>query len=152
MSMPLKNIIVSIGLLVFGIWFMYLSSELPDRNIGSGPGPGFFPGIISVFIILLSLALLFRGGLELRSTKVLTQKMGLPLKGIMIIFLFLIMVFALPYVGFLIVAIPFFASVMLLCEKTKHVYMVLGSIIIPVFLYYLFRAGFSILLPTGSWI
>ena len=152
MSMPLKNIIVSIGLLGFGVWFMYLSSELPARNIGNVPGPGFFPGIISVFIVLLSLALLLRGVLELRSTQVLKQKITLPLHGIAVIFLFLIMVFALPYAGFLMVAIPFFASVLLLCERTKPLYMVLGSIIIPVFLYYLFRAGFSILLPAGPWI
>lgn len=152
MSMPVKNIIVSIVLLFFGAWFMYLSSELPVRNIQNVPGPAFFPGIMSVIIILLSLALLLRGVLGLRSLPAFTEKIEIPRKGFLLTVLFLAVVLVLPYSGFLIAAIPFFAALMFLCENTKLVYVLLGSVIIPAFLYYLFREGFSILLPAGQWI
>lgn len=152
MSMPMKDIIVSIAMLLFGAWFMSLSSELPIRSIENIPGPAFFPGIVAFFIVALSLALLVRGVRGLRDVQAFSQTVTFPRKAVFVIVLFVIMLAVLPYAGFLMAAIPFFAALMVLCENNKPIQVLIGSVCIPVFLYYLFRHAFSILLPAGQWI
>ncbi len=152
MSMPMKNVIVSIVVLFFGVWFMFLSFELPDRNIQNVPGPAFFPGILAFFIVALSLALLVKGLKGLRELPAFSQTVTFPRKAVLVVVLFVILLAFLPYSGFLIAAIPFFAALMILCENRRPVHVLIGSILIPVFLYYLFRHAFNILLPAGQWI
>lgn len=151
MSMPMKNVIVSIVMFLVGVGFAYLSSELPDRGMRNIPGPAFFPGLVAVFIIILSLSLLVKGVRGLREKRAHFGPLSIPHKPLFIVFWFLIMLAVLPYAGFLAAGIPFFAGLMILCEKKKPVHILVGSVVIPVFLYFLFREGFSILLPTGQW-
>ena len=151
MSMPMKNVILSIIMLLFGVWFAYLSSELPDRTIPNVPGPAFFPGIVSIFVIVISLSLLVKGLKGLRALPAFTHDVSFPYKAVFIVFMFLVFLVLLPYAGFLLAGIPFFAGLMILCENRKPIHVLAGAIAIPVFLYFLFREAFTILLPAGQW-
>jgi hypothetical protein len=60
-------------------------------------------------------------------------------------------IFLLPYVGFLLGGIPFFAIIMLLSGTRRKTTIAIAAVAIPVILFYLFRVGFKILLPHASW-
>lgn len=149
--MPLKNLIVSIIMLMIGGSYLYLTSGLPDRSIQNVPGPAFFPAIVSGFIIILALALLIQNALRIGRQAMIEHELVIPWRAIMVLLWFVGFLVILPYTGFLIASMPFFAGLMLLCERRKALYVAAGAIIIPVLLYLLFRQGFNILLPTGPW-
>lgn len=151
MSMPLKNVIFAVFLLAIGIVYAVLSSDLPERTIQNVPGPRFFPNIIAGIIIILSLSLLVKGLMELRRNSEFTMPLTFPVKGTLIVVWMALFVAVLPYAGFVVAGIPFFAGLMALCTESRPYQMVIGSLTIPLVLYYLFREGFNILLPTGQW-
>lgn len=151
MSMPLRNVLIAIVSLMVGIGFLALSTELPDRTIQNVPGPAFFPGIVGSVIVLLSLALLAKGLFALKTGPLLLAEASLPVKGIAVFAWFLLFLAGLPYAGFLMLGIPFFAGLMMMCSIRNPLHIAFGSVLVPVFLYFLFRDGFNILLPTASW-
>jgi len=151
MSMPLKNVIISMILLLIGSSYLYFSLQLPVRSIQNVPGPSFFPLIISAIVLFLAIALLVNGIVNLRDQKPDLPQPAAPRRVFATLFWFVLYLIALPYVGFLIASIPFFAGLMLLCEQKKLLPVAVGSVAIPVFLYFLFRQGFNILLPAGQW-
>lgn len=151
MSMPLKNMIMSLVIFMIGAAYLYLSLQLPERTIQNVPGPSFFPLIISGVILILALALLGKSIVGMRDRAHNYVGAELPLRTLAVLGWFVLYLAVLPYAGFLIASIPFFAGLMFLCQRPKLVYIVIGSILIPVILFYLFREGFTILLPAGQW-
>lgn len=151
MSMPLKNLIIAIFMLMIGSGYLYMSSQLPDRSIQNVPGPAFFPMIVSGFILILSFALLGKSFLGMRKEPLLEHGLSFPRHSLAILAWFVLFLVVLPYVGFLAAGIPFFAGLMLLCERRNILYVIGGSVVIPVSLYFLFREVFNILLPAGIW-
>ncbi len=151
MSMPLKNVIISMIMLLIGSSYLYFSLQLPVRSIGNVPGPSFFPLVISAIVLFLAAALLVNGIVNLRNEQPQEAEPAVPKRVISTLVWFVLYLIALPYVGFLVASVPFFAGLMMLCEQKKLVPVAIGSILIPVFLYFLFRQGFNILLPAGQW-
>ena len=62
---------------------------------------------------------------------------------------FAIYLAALPSLGFLLATIPFFAGLMVLYGGARAIWLAVASVAMPVFLFYVFRDGFQILLPLG---
>lgn len=151
MSMPVKNIIISMIMLLIGSCYLYFSLQLPVRAIGNVPGPSFFPLIISAIVLFLAVALLLGGVMNMRNEQQAEPQPAATRRVFATLLWFVLYLVALPYVGFLIASIPFFAGLMLLCEQKKPLHVAVGSVLIPVFLYLLFRQGFNILLPSGVW-
>ncbi len=151
MTMPVKNIIAAIILALIGAGYGLLASELPDRPAINVPGPAFFPELIAVFIVILSLALLYKGIMGLREEGQHFTGITFPGKGFLMIALIAAFILALPYVGFLFAGIPFFAGMMLLCGPKSKLQLLGASVAIPTVLFYLFREGFHILLPHAPW-
>ncbi len=63
---------------------------------------------------------------------------------------FLLFLGLLPYLGFLLGGIPFFAALMVISGERRPLWIAFFSIVIPVTLFFLFREGFLILLPQGE--
>ena len=80
MTMPVKNIIAAIILALIGIGYGLLASELPDRPSINVPGPAFFPELIAGFIVILSIALLYKGVVGMREEGAIS-KTGLVFSG-----------------------------------------------------------------------
>ncbi len=150
MSMPLKNLVISLVMGVIGGAYLYLSLQLPERSIQNVPGPSFFPLIISGTILVLAAAMLVKSLFGLRGKK-LMPRLTFPGLTLAVLGWFALYLAVLPYAGFLIASVPFFAGLMFLCDRPRLVPIVVASILVPVFLFYLFRNGFSILLPAGLW-
>ena len=151
MTMPVKNIIAAIILAMIGIGYGLLASELPERPSINVPGPSFFPKLISGFIVILSIALLYKGIVGIREDGTINKDLSFPGKGALLVAWIAAFIFALPHVGFLIAGIPFFAGMMLLCGPGSKLQLLGASVAIPTILFYLFRDGFQILLPHAPW-
>lgn len=151
MIMPIKNILAAIVFAAIGIGYGLLASGLPDRAGIGVPGPDFFPRLIAGFIVFLSMALAYKGISELKDSEQQGQGAAFPIKAVFLIIWFAAFIFALPYLGFLIAGVPFFAGLMMMCETRRWLQIAIGATAIPVILFYLFRDGFQILLPHAQW-
>lgn len=54
------NRIIALILLVFVIWWGYLTTQLPETTMIGEPGPKFFPAVILVLMGIFSVLLLFK--------------------------------------------------------------------------------------------
>jgi len=152
MTMPTKNIIAAVIFAALGIGYGLLASGLPDRAGIGIPGPAFFPQLIAGFIVFLSLALLYKGisGLVIREKS--ADKVVFSAKAAILLAWFAGFIFLLPYVGFMIAGVPFFAGLMLMCQSRRWLQLFLGATAIPIILFIIFRDGFHILLPNAPWL
>ncbi|HEY5622679.1 MAG TPA: tripartite tricarboxylate transporter TctB family protein [Gammaproteobacteria bacterium] len=144
-----RNVLVGSILLIVGIAYGFLTAALPNRTLPNTPGPAFFPWIITTGLVSLSIALVLqsiRAGAqeEIASAKINSSRA-------LALVIFVAYIAMLPYAGFLMSSVPFFAGMMWLYGERRALVLIVGAVIVPVGLYYLFRAGFSILLPVGVW-
>ena len=150
-SITRRDAIAGAVLLVIGVVYGLLTASLPNRSLPNTPGPAFFPWLITVGLIVLSVALLVqsvvRGGGD--SQQATSDRFAS--RWLVALTLFFVYLILLPYAGFLAVSVPFFAALMWLYGERNRLVLALASIVIPVGLFYIFRLGFQILLPTGIW-
>ena len=146
-----RDAVVGIVLLAIGIIYGLLTASLPNRSLPNTPGPAFFPWLITGALILLSAALLIRALLDTRkNTRHFAAEHDSRLRVITLIWI-VAYIGILPYAGFLLASIPFFAVMMWFYGERNRIVILLAAVIIPGSLAYLFRYGFQILLPAGIW-
>lgn len=147
--MASRDIIAAIGLLIFSGLYAWATFYIPDRTIPNTPGPSFFPFVIITLVAGLSGALLVKGVAALKSTEqavITSSSARLPLLMLGAFALFLAI---LPWAGFLIASVVFFAVLMLLYGSRSPVKIVLWSVALPTALYVIFTEVFQVILPTG---
>jgi len=146
-----RDAIVGTALLTVGIAYGVLTASLPNRTLPNTPSPAFFPWLITGALIVLSAALLIRAfigaGRESPRTAVDAES---KLQAFTLVWIVLYLS-ALPYIGFLLASVPFFAGMMWFYGERSRVAIPLAAVIIPASLFYVFRYGFQILLPAGIW-
>ena len=146
-----KNIIAAVALLVLTIGYGALTSQLPWRTLPDTPGPPFFPWVTTAILLALSVGLLLQGilgktaeGIEPPAMDAAQRRQTMWMLGAFVAYLAI-----LPGLGFLVATTPFFAVLMVLFGEKRWLWVALGSIGVTVFLYVLFRHGFSVYLPRG---
>ena len=149
--MPLasRDIIAAIGLLIFSALYAWATFYIPDRTIPNTPGPSFFPFVIITVVGILSLALLIKGISGLRTGEggqFQESAARLPALTMGVFFIYLVL---LPWVGFLIASVVFFAVLMVLYGGREPVKIVIWSLAVPIGLFVIFTEAFQILLPRG---
>lgn len=150
--MRAKNIGASVFMMAFAVLYGYLTTGLTERTLPNTPGPPFMPWILTVCLFAVS-AIWFIGSLKLDSgQKGFTEDKKYLLYPAAGLGLFLIFLVALPYMGFMAGGIPFFAGLMVVSGERRPLWIIGFSIAIPVFIFFLFREGFTILLPRGEWL
>jgi len=150
--MRAKNIGASLFCMILGIGYGILSNQLPERTLPNTPGPPFFPWILTGALLILS-AIWFFNSLKIDSDESTFSEtkelLAYPAMGLASFLLFLGL---LPYLGFLIGGVPFFAALMVISGERKPLWIIFFSIVIPITLFFLFREGFQIILPQGEWL
>ena len=155
--MASRDIIAAIGLLIFSGLYAWATFYIPDRTIPNTPGPSFFPFVIITIVAILSAALLVKGiaGLrsgdrtEIQSSNQSSNKSSAARLSALTLGAFGIFLAVLPWAGFLIAGIVFFAVLMFLYGSREPVKIGLWSLVLPSVLYVIFTEGFQILLPSG---
>jgi putative tricarboxylic transport membrane protein len=154
MIMGQKNIIAGVVLILISLTFGYLTSQLPQRTVGGDPGITFFPWIIALSVLVLSIAMTIQGWLIIRQgeaqgeTETTWQRP--PTRVIAMIVLYVVFIALLPYLGFLVASVPFFTILMYLYGGRHKVLLTLAGPCIPIAIYFLFRHGFLIPLPKAT--
>ncbi len=146
-----RNIIAGLVLVAAGLGYGLLTLRLPTRTLPYTPDPSFFPWINTGLILVLAAALLVRAVL---SPRVADKPDGTAARGreraaALTLGAFLAYLLALPVVGFLLATIPFFAVLMLLLGERRPIWVITGSVAVPLMLFVVFRLGFGIILPRG---
>ena len=145
-----RRLILSASDSAFGAWYAYLIGSLPERSVmPNTPGPSFFPIIIVSAVLMLSAALLVSGVLSRHDRPVVpAENKSWPAAAITI-GAFVAYLAVLPYAGFLVASVPFFAVLMYLYASRNMVMIAGASLVIPIALFTMFRYGFQIILPRG---
>tara|TARA_B100000470_G_C19460563_1_gene245679 strand:- start:9 stop:446 length:438 start_codon:yes stop_codon:yes gene_type:complete len=142
-----KNLISSIAFLLIGVSYTYFTYWLPIRTLPHTPGPSFFPWVIAICFLSLSILLLCKNFIDKEEKEEKEEKIFVK-KVLVLILLMLIYISLLPFTGFLLITPFFFASFMYLTSEKRFFYITFFSISIPLFIFYLFQNVFSIFLPS----
>ncbi len=146
-----RDAVVGAILLAIGIVYGFLTVSLPNRSLPNTPGPAFFPWLITGVLIVLSAVLLIRAFLDAdHAPRQLAVDSDSRLRAFRLGWI-VVYLAALPYVGFLGSSVPFFAGMMLFYGERNRTVILFASAVIPGGLFYVFRYGFQILLPSGVW-
>jgi hypothetical protein len=141
-----RNVVAALVLIALGVIYGYLTAGLPKRSLPDTPDPSFFPWIITASLLALSVALLVQGLRGPRSVPNLAGGLRAPA---VFLTLFAVYVAALPFTGFVIASVPFFAGLMWLYGERRRGLIGVVSIALPLILVLVFRHGLQIPLPTG---
>ncbi len=146
--MARRDLIAALVLLGFTAGFGLLTLRLPDRGLPNTPGPAFFPGLITLALGILTIALLVR---SLRGIAVEPAVLpgAVATRGWIAIGAFVVYLIVMPALGFLFASVPFFAVLTWVYGERRLAVVTLTSIAVPVALLVIFRSGFQILLPSG---
>ena len=147
--MAWKNIVAGTGLLAFSAWYAWLAAGLPERSLPNTPGPSFFPFVVIALVAVLSAALVIKGAMALRAGGETTRPAAASRLPALTIAAFFVYLAALPFAGFIVASIVFFAVLMLLYGSRKPLLVGAASTLVPVVLFVIFRYGFQIVLPRG---
>ncbi len=148
--MALRNIVAAAALLALGIVYGYLATQLPVRSLPNLPGPAFFPYLIAIVVVALSLGLLVQGVRGYRRGP-LDLNLSERAPAIVALLLFAAYLAALPRLGFLLASIPFAGGMIWLYGGRNKLFLVAAAVGLPLFLSLLFREVLRIPLPHGSW-
>ena len=150
-SMKKVNVILSALLIGFGIFYAYLTANLPDRNLPNTLGSDFMPWVLVGCLLLLSLLLLIKtvfGGSPEQFDFSISPK-----EGFGVIFL-TVCVFAyvklMILIGFVLATPIFLALLMLITGSRKWKEIVIVSIFATFSIYLLFQKIFQVILPRGE--
>jgi hypothetical protein len=148
--MALRNIVAAACLLALGIVYGYMATQLPERSLPNIPGPSFFPYLITILLLALSLGLLVQG---IRGFRREPLDLNMPERApaIMALLLFAAYLVALPRLGFLLASIPFAGGMIWLYGGRNKLFLAAAAVGLPLFLSLLFREVLRIPLPHGSW-
>jgi len=147
--MRTRNLVASIFLLILSGGYAYLTANLPTRAIENTTQPSFFPWIVVVFLSGLSVILLVQASTS-KINPDIESKNTIAVKritwGLLLVLAYL---FTLPTLGFVLANIPLFGGLMYLYGEYRPLWIVLGSSIISVVIFFIFRNIFQIGLPVG---
>jgi putative tricarboxylic transport membrane protein len=130
-------------------------NEAIDLGLGNfnEPGPGFFPFLISIFMICFSLLLIISclktvGKFEVTVSNTLWQESDSIKRILLVVILLFMYVFALNYVGFVLTTFVFMFLI-LFFEQQKWTKAFLGAGLTTSFCYALFQVLLKVQLPVG---
>lgn len=144
-----KNIIVSIGFIIFGLVLLVQSANIKPM-MKNDLGSGFFPTIIGAAIIVVAVVLLLFSLREKESGK--TSSDSDMAGGWLSILLLLAYVTAFNRIGFIISTMVYlFFQILVLAPKEKRSWPVTGiiSVVAPLFIYGMFVYVINSPLPKG---
>jgi putative tricarboxylic transport membrane protein len=148
-SMRTRNLIAGVILLLLSIGYGYMTAHLPTRAIENTTQPSFFPWVVATCLVILSVSLLAQSLLPIAKNNV-PNSLGVTGKRLgTALILALAYLTALPLAGFVAANVPLFAGLMILYGERRPVRIGVGSIVISIIVFYIFRELFQIRLPAG---
>lgn len=145
---------ISALLLAFSAWIFYATKDFPEYYAGA-PGSGFWPRIIAVILILLSVALIAEELIKSRKKTSADEPEEDPAKPLhrkrvyLMFAAMIILAFSLKYLGFVISALWFIPAVMLIMEEKRWPVLLASSVGITAAVYVIFTYALKMSLPKA---
>jgi len=148
--MKLITLISSLAFLILGSGFTFEAMKLRMGSLRN-PGPGLFPLLIGVCIVILALIVFLKAALEKPEPgKARAQSEGKGHKGSLLVLACLVVYFTLfEYIGFLLRNFFIMLVILLGLERQRWLLIIPLVIIIPIGAYLLFYYWLDIPLPPG---
>ena len=147
--MRTRNLIAAIVLLAIGAGYGFLTATLPTRAIENTTQPSFFPTVVVVLFLILS-AILLAQGISSTTSNSVPEALKISRSKYLIGFVsFVIYLALLPILGFIAANILIFAILMMLYGERRPLWIVGGSALVSLAMFFLFREVFQIRLPGG---
>lgn len=138
---------IGIGIILFGVFILLNALNMPDMLLGLGPGD--FPEIVSIGLIICGFILTFQSFFISEKTKKIYSKSSV--KDVLIlIFISLLYVYLVKYIGFLYLTPFLMLATMYLFGYKKLPYAIVISVIFTLLVYYVFYGIFKVPLPQFS--
>ncbi len=138
---------IGIGIVLLGIFILINALNMPNMPLGLGPGD--FPEIVSMGLIICGVILAIRSIRNPEKPKKMYSASSL--KDILIlIFLSLLYVYLVSYIGFLYLTPFLMFATMYLFGYRKIPYAIIISIVFTLLVYYIFYGIFKVPLPQFS--
>ena len=147
--MKRRNIAAACVLLAVAVGYGYQTALLPARTLPNTPDPSFFPWINTIMLGVLSFALLIQAVLRPNDEEGVMGAQQVSVPVITALGLILLYVVAMPFFGFVLSSVPFFALFMVLHNERRKLWLLIGAVGIPIFLFNLFKHLFGVPLPRG---
>jgi len=143
----MANILSGIFFLVIGIMAIVLASAFPS-SASYELMPGFYPAILAVILIGMSLALLVTGIINVKKTQpsftiAAETKKGLAVLGILLAYVVIVNV-----LGYMVSTFAMLAGMSFFLGGSKKQSLILAVLMLA-FLCLVFKVGFNVSLPTG---
>lgn len=144
-----KHVFGALVFIAFGLWYGYLATQLPKRSLPNAPGPAFFPYLLTVCLLFLSGILLFQG---LKYPSALPDpgkkavSLARPSVGLILMTAYM---GALYYLGFLWSSPFLFFGLMWTAGERRPLFLMIFSVAVPLFMFFLFRHVFQLIPPKG---
>jgi hypothetical protein len=139
--------IASLLFILLALGYGYFAAGLPTETISGEPSAALFPLILTFLLLGLSLALLLQEVRNKAAVKIIfriTPQMMKTAAGLLVVITYLK---AIPYLGFIIPSMIFFALLMGMGGERRLTRIILFSLLLPLVLFYLFREVFQIPIP-----
>lgn len=148
--MKKADIIAGILGLFVAFYVIMESGKFPEDNVLL-MGPSFFPRILAVFMIVMSISLIvvaLMGKSAKNAEKLDIRDPGIQ-RSIIALVATIIYLFLFKRLGFILDSILYLMFLMYLLKLRNYVQMVLVSVGVSVAVYFIFKVGLSITLPLG---
>ena len=145
------NIVIAVILILFGLFYAYLTANLPDRNLPNTLSSSFMPWLLVSCLFGLSLLLLLqtliKGSDESCDYRISTKEgSGVVLLAAVVIGYIL----SLDFFGFLLATPVFLAVLMMLTGARDWKQIAVTSAAATIGIYLFFQKVFQIILPAGE--
>ena len=149
--MKTVNIAIAVILILFGLFYAYLTAHLPDRNLPNTLGSAFLPWVLVSCLFGLSLLLLLQTLIKGSAEKCdymisIREGYGIVLLAAVVIGYIL----SLDFFGFLLATPVFIAALMILTGARNWKLIAFTSIAASFCIYLFFQKVFLIILPPGE--
>jgi putative tricarboxylic transport membrane protein len=149
-----REVDIAVGtiLALVGVWILLQSLQL-DFYVERVPGPGFFPTVLGILLVLVSGALVVT---RLRGNRERFPAFSLPTRGqsrrsLGLWLAILAATFLVGIVGFLPAMLSLVGVIMLGIEGRRGVTTIVTIVLTPLLAYLLFGQLLQVRLPTGLW-
>ena len=144
------NLIFSIILIVIVVLIYQWSINFPENTPGSGLGPGFFPRILIIMMLFISIYLIATSIIKKKKEKSVSVGFNVNKlkKPILIVCLTILYTITLNYLGFLLDTIIYLIITSILFGN-KYLQSLLFSIIFTFLVYLIFKKMLRVPLPPG---
>ncbi len=144
------DIIISIILIAFCLFFAYLTSNLPDRNLPNTLGGSFMPWVLASCLGVLSTLLLLKSIFTTPPEEYVVKFYPEEAGGILLLAILVIgYIYLLDYLGFLLCTPALIAILMIFNGARGWREILLASTLTTFGVYLFFQKIFQVMLPAG---